>query len=100
LILDALIAAVLLTILGLTSSFFIQALEDLVFVLGRKPSFVRLGLGMLLVTLARAGAPGPRSTPFAHLNRRIHPAPVLAYHRYPQGLPLPVFASLQESSCG
>src|SRR5262249_43393691 len=38
LFLDALLAAVLMTILGITSSFFIQALVDFVFVLGRKPA--------------------------------------------------------------
>src|SRR6266850_7415909 len=43
--LDALIAAVLLTVLGLTSSFFIQALVDFVFILGRKPALNWLGLG-------------------------------------------------------
>jgi ABC-type bacteriocin/lantibiotic exporter with double-glycine peptidase domain len=53
LILDAFIAAVLLTILSLTS-FFIQVLVDSVFVLGRKSALNWLGLGMLLVTLARA----------------------------------------------
>ena len=55
LFLDAFFAAVLMTILGLTSSFFIQALVDFVFVLGRKPALNWLGLGMLLVTLARFG---------------------------------------------
>ena len=67
--LDALVAAVLLTILGLTSSFFIQALVDFIFVLGRKPALNWLGLGMLLVTLARAGFLGLRSYLLAHLSR-------------------------------
>src|SRR5712691_10833372 len=71
LFLDALLAAVLMTILGLTSSFFIQALVDFVFVLGRTPALNWLGLGMLLVTLARVSLLGLRSYLLAHLSYRI-----------------------------
>jgi ATP-binding cassette, subfamily C, bacteriocin exporter len=88
LILDALIAAVLLTILGLTSLFFIQALVDFVFVLGRKPALNWLRLGKLLVTLARAGFLGLRSYLLAHLSRRIDAGTVLSYRRHLLGLPL------------
>ena len=77
LILDALIAAVLLTILGLTSSFFIQALVDSVFVLEQKPALIFLGLGVF----------GPRSHLLAHLSRRIHAGTVLGYRRHLRGLP-------------
>ena len=93
LFLDALIAAVLMTILGLTSSFFIQALVDFVFVLGRTPALNWLGLGMLLVTLARAGFLGLRSYLLAHLSRRIDADTVLGYHRHLLGLPLTFFYS-------
>jgi ATP-binding cassette subfamily B protein len=91
LFLDALIAAVLMTILGLTSSFFIQALVDFVFVLGRTPALNWLGLGMLLVTLARAGFLGLRSYLLAHLSQRIDADTVLGYHRHLLGLPLSFF---------
>lgn len=93
LFLDALIAAVLMTILGLTSSLFIQALVDFVFVLGRTPALNWLGLGMLLVTLARAGFLGLRSYLLAHLSRRIDADTVLGYHRHLLGLPLTFFNS-------
>src|SRR5437016_2948317 len=93
LFLDSLIAAVLMTILGLTSSFFIQALVDVVFVLGRIPTLNWLGLGMLLVTLARAGFLGLRSHLLAHLSRRIDAETVLGYHRHLLGLPLTFFYS-------
>ena len=92
LILDALFAAVLLTILGLTSSFFIQALVDFTFVLGRKPALNWLGLGMLLVTLARAGFLGLRSYLLAHLSPRIDAETVPGYHRHLLGLPLTFFS--------
>ena len=93
LFLDAFIAAVLMTILGLTSSFFIQALVDYVFVLGRTPTLNWLGLGMLLVTLARAGFLGLRSHLLAHLSRRIDAETVLGYHRHLLGLPLTFYHS-------
>src|SRR5215831_17543505 len=93
LFLDALIAAVLMTILGLTSSFFIQALVDVVFVFGRKPTLNWLGLGMLLVTLARACFQGLRSYLLAHLSQRIDAETVLGYHRHLLGLPLSFFWS-------
>ena len=97
LILDALVAAVLLAILGLTSSFFIQALVDSVFVLGRKPALNWLGLGMLLVMLARAGFFGLRSHLLAHLSRRIEAETVIGYHRRPQGLPLDLLNLIMDS---
>ena len=93
LFLDALLAAVLMTVLGLTSSFFIQALVDVVFILGRKPTLNWLGLGMLFVTLARAGFQGLRSYLLAHLSQRIDAETVLGYHRHLLGLPLSFFSS-------
>ncbi|PYS42818.1 MAG: hypothetical protein DMG14_02670 [Acidobacteria bacterium] len=93
LILDVLVAAVLLTILGLTSSFFIQAPVDSVFVRGRNPALNCLGPGMLLVTLARAGVFGLRSHLLPHLSPRIDAETVPGYHRYLLGLPLTFFSS-------
>ncbi len=93
LFLDALLAAVLMTVLGLTSSFFIQALVDVVFILGRKPTLNWLGLGMLFVTLARAGFQALRSYLLAHLSQRIDAETVLGYHRHLLGLPLSFFSS-------
>ena len=93
LFLDALIAAVLMMILGLTSSFFIQTLVDFVFVLGRKPALNWLGLGMLLVSLARGTFLGLRSYLLAHLSQRIDAETVMGYHRHLLGLPLTFFYS-------
>jgi multidrug efflux pump subunit AcrA (membrane-fusion protein) len=77
LILDAFVAAVLLTILGLTSSFFIQVLVDCVFVHQQKLSSIWLGLSVF----------GLRSHLFAHLSRGIHAGTVLGYRRHLRGLP-------------
>lgn len=93
LFLDVLTAAVLMTVLGLSSSFFIQALVDFIFVLGRKPALNWLGLGMLLVTLSRAGFLGLRSYLLTHLSQRIDAETVLGYHRHLLGLPLIFFYS-------
>src|SRR6516162_5827441 len=94
LILDAFIAAVLLTILRLTSSFFIQVLVDSVFVLGRKSALNWLGLGMLLVTLARAGFFGLRSYLVAHLSERIAAETMRGLHCCLLGLPLMIPAAV------
>jgi ATP-binding cassette, subfamily C, bacteriocin exporter len=93
LFLDALLAAVLMTILGLASSFFIQALVDFVFVLGRKPALNWLGLGMLIVVLARSAFLVLRSILLTHLSQRIDADTVLGYHRHLLGLPLFFFST-------
>jgi ATP-binding cassette subfamily B protein len=82
-----------MTFLGLTSSFFIQALVDFVFVLGRIPALNWLGLGMLLVSLARVSFLGLRSYPLAHLNQRVDAETMHGYHRHLLGLPLTFFYS-------
>ncbi len=91
LFLDALLAAVLMTILSLTSSFFIQALVDFVFVLGRKSALNLLTLGMLLILFARTAFQGLRTYLLAHLSLRIDAEMVLGFHRHLLGLPLPFF---------
>jgi ATP-binding cassette subfamily B protein len=93
LFLDALVAAVLMTILALTSSFFIQALVDSVLILGRKPALSWLGLGMLIVSLARVGFLGLRSYLLAHLSHRIEAETLIRYHRHLLELPLTFFSS-------
>jgi len=93
LFLDVLLAAVLMTILGLTSSFFIQALVDFVFVLGQKPALNWLGLGMLLVLLSRAAFLALRTYLLAHLSQRIDADVVMGYHHHLLGLPLSFFSA-------
>ena len=93
LFLDVLLAAVLLTILGLTSSFFIQGLIDFVFLLGRKPALNWLGLGMLIVLMARSAVLALRTYLLAHLCQRIDADTVMKYHRHLVGLPLTFFAT-------
>ena len=76
--LDEFNAAVLLTILGLTLSFFIQALVDSCFILGRTPAFEWLGLGMEFLSLS--------SYQSACLSRGINAEAVSGHHRSPPGL--------------
>jgi ATP-binding cassette subfamily B protein len=93
LFLDACLAAVSMTILGLALSFFIQVLVDFVLVQGQTPTLNWLAAGMLLVTLARAGFLAVRSYLLAHLSMRIDAETMLGYHRHLLGLPLSFFAS-------
>ncbi len=91
LFLDALLAAVLLTILGLASAFFIQLLVDFVFLVGAESTLNWLGLGMLLVLGARVAFHGLRAYLIAHLSHRIDADVVLGYHHHVLGLPLDFF---------
>ncbi len=91
--LDALLAAVLMTILGLSSAFFIQVLVDFVFINGREPTLNWLGLGMLLVLAARVAFLGLRAYLLAHLSQRIDAEIVLGYHHHLLGLPLDFFST-------
>jgi len=91
LFLDALLAAVLMTLLSLTTSFFIQALVDFVFVLGRKPALNWLTLGMLVVLFARTAFQAMRAYLLAHLSLRIDAETVMGFHRHLLGLPLAFF---------
>jgi ABC-type bacteriocin/lantibiotic exporter with double-glycine peptidase domain len=91
LFLDALLAAVLMTLLSLSTSFFIQALVDFVFVLGRKPALNWLSLGMLAVLFARTVFQGLRTYLLAHLSLRIDADTVLGFHRHLLELPLAFF---------
>ena len=90
---NAVLAAVLMTILGLSSSFFIQALVDFVFVFERESTLNWLSLGMLLVLLARVAFLGLRAYLLAHLSRRIDTDIVLGYHDHLLGLPLEFFSA-------
>ena len=87
-----------MTFLAITSSFFIQALVDFVFFLGRRPTLNWLGLGMLLVSLAQVSFLGLRSYPLAHLNQRVDAETMLGYHRHLLGLPLTFFYSRTRDS--
>ena len=87
----ALLAAVLVTILGLSSAFFIQILVDFVFVTGRELTLNWLGAGMLLVVISRVGLQGFQAYLLAHLSRRIDTEITLGYHHHLLGLPLDFF---------
>ena len=82
-----------MTFLGLSSSFFIQALVDFVFVLGRAPALNWLGLGMLLVMIARIAFLALRSHLLAQLGMKIDAQTILGYHRHLLALPLSFFYS-------
>lgn len=87
----AFFAAVLMTILSLTSSFFIQALVDSVFVHGRTAILYWLTLGMLAALLARTVFQGLRSFLLARLSMRIDADVMMGLHRHLLGLPLSFF---------
>src|SRR5262249_35732155 len=93
LFLDVLLAAVLMTILGLALSFFIQALVDVVFVVWQKPALNWFSLGMLIVLVARPAFLALRTYLLTHLSQNIDADTVLGYNRHLLGLPLTFFAT-------
>ena len=93
LFLDALIAAVLMTVLALSSAFFIQVLVDFVIPSRSAATLNWLGIGMLLVLIIRAGLLALRSYLLAHFGQRIDAEIVLGYHHHVLGLPLGFFAA-------
>jgi ATP-binding cassette, subfamily C, bacteriocin exporter len=93
LVLDALSAAVLVTILGLASSFFIQTLVDDVIVLGQTHALNWLGLGMLAVVSTRTAFLGLRTHLLTQISQRIEADVVMRYHVHLLGLPLSFFSS-------
>jgi ATP-binding cassette subfamily B protein len=93
LFLDALAAAVTMTLLALATAFFIQVLVDFVVPSKRTATLNWLGLGMLLVLLTRAVLMALRGYLLAHLGQRIDAEVILAYHHHVLGLPLGFFAA-------
>lgn len=88
---DALVAAALMTILSLTTSFFIQALVDHVLVVGRSSTLHWFGLGMLLALVSRVTFSSLRAFLLTHLSVRIDSDTVMSYYGHLLGLPLRFF---------
>ena len=93
LFLDALVAGVLITVLTLSSSFFIQVLVDFVIPAGRGATLNWLGVGMLLLLTARAAFLALRGYLLAHLGQRIDAEIVMGYHHHLLGLPRAFFSA-------
>ena len=88
---EAVLCALLMTLLGLCTSVFVQHLVDSVLVHGQTGLLNALGLGMLLVVLFKTLFAALRGYLLAHVGRKIDLALMSAYLTHVVNLPLRFF---------
>jgi ATP-binding cassette subfamily B protein len=88
---EAVCCAILLMVLGLSSSFFVQHLVDFVLVRQETKMLHALGTGMLLIVVFRTLFAGLRQYLLAHIARKIDLTLLAAYMRHLLRLPVNFF---------
>jgi ATP-binding cassette subfamily B protein len=88
---EAFFCALLMTALGVSTSYFIQHLVDHVLVRGEGRLLNALGTGMVLILLFRTLFGLLRQYLMAHIGRKVDLALIAGYARHVLGLPLPFF---------
>ncbi len=88
---EALACAVLMTLLGISTSYFVQHLVDSVLVRGDRRLLNALGVGMAAVLVFRAGFGLVRQYLLAYVGRKIDLALMAAYARHTLSLPMSFF---------
>jgi ATP-binding cassette subfamily B protein len=88
---EAFFCALLMTVLGVSTSYFVQHLVDNVLVRHEERLLNALGAGMLLVILFRALFGALRQYLLAHVGRKVDLALIAAYARHLLRLPLRFF---------
>ncbi len=92
---EAFACAVLMTVLGISTSYFIQHLVDSVLVRHEAPLLNALGVGMVLIALFRALFGLLRQYLVAHVGRKVDLALIAGYTRHILRLPLRFFEMRQ-----
>lgn len=92
---ETFVCALLMTLLGLGSSFFVQHLVDSVLVLGQTNLLNALGLGMMLVVVFKALFGVLRGYLLAHVGRKVDLALLSDYTRHVINLPMKFFEMRQ-----
>jgi ATP-binding cassette subfamily B protein len=88
---EAFVCALLMTLLGVASSYFVQHLVDSVLVQGESRLLNALGIGMVLVAVFRVLFGVVRQYLVAHVTRKVDLALIAGYSRHLLGLPLRFF---------
>lgn len=88
---EAFVCAILMTVLGLSTSYFIQHLVDNVLVRNEGRLLNALGVGMVLVLLFRVLFGALRQYLLAHVSRKVDLGLVAGYARHVLSLPLRFF---------
>ena len=92
---EGFVCAILMTVLGISTSYFIQHLVDSVLVHNERRLLNALGIGMVLIILFRTVFGVLREYLVAHVGRKVDLALVAGYTRHLQGLPLQFFETRQ-----
>jgi ATP-binding cassette subfamily B protein len=88
---EAVFCALLMTVLGVTTSWYIQHLVDSVLVRNETRLLNALGIGMVAVVLFRVLFGALRQYLLAHIGRKVDLALIAGYARHVLGLPLKFF---------
>jgi ATP-binding cassette subfamily B protein len=92
---EAFVCALLMTVLGVSTSYFVQHLVDNVLVRNEERLLNALGIGMVLVILFRTLFSALRQYLLAHVGRKVDLALISGYARHLLGLPLRFFEMRQ-----
>jgi ATP-binding cassette subfamily B protein len=90
-LLEAVFCALLMTLLGISTSYFVQILVDGVLVRGEGRLLNALGVGMVVVLLVRTLFSIVREYLLAYVGRKVDLALIAGYSRHVLGLPLKFF---------
>jgi ATP-binding cassette subfamily B protein len=88
---EAVFCALLMTVLGISTSYFVQILVDGVLVRGEGRLLNALGVGMVVILLVRALFSVLREYLLAYVGRKVDLALIAGYSRHILGLPLKFF---------
>src|SRR5262249_5690705 len=88
---EAFVCALLMTVLGVSTSYFVQHLVDNVLVRNEERLLNALGIGMVLIILFRTLFSMLRQYLLAHVGRKVDLALIAGYARHLLGLPLRFF---------
>jgi ATP-binding cassette subfamily B protein len=94
-LIEAAFCALLMTVLGVATSYYVQHLVDSVLVRHETRLLHALGIGMVLITLFRALFGALRQYLLAHIGRKVDLALISGYGRHLLGLPLRFFEMRQ-----
>ncbi len=95
LLLEAIFAALLMTLLGISTSYFVQHLVDSVLVRGETPLLNALGVGMAALMVFRTLFGMVRHYLLAHLGRNVDLSLIAGYSRHILSLPMSFFEMRQ-----
>jgi ATP-binding cassette subfamily B protein len=94
-VIEAVVCAILMTVLGVATSYYVQHLVDSVLVRQEERLLHALGIGMVIIVVFRTLLGALRQYLLAHVGRKIDLALIAGFARHLLGLPLKFFEMRQ-----